>query len=201
LKKEIPMFCPECGVKDTQVNQYCRACGVDLRPVRLAVSKPDEITASAASAREAIGKAFADKIRDAKSPGALVGIAENVLPEVQRFLESPEEKRLRRMRRGTIISSVGLGVAIAVIIFSIVHPGGSFLLGSLGILTFFIGLGFIINGYFLSVPKSAMRGAAGDPESADHPELQMPETLRVPGMIGSVTENTTRDLRVNVRDE
>src|SRR5690606_32578694 len=141
------MFCPECGLNDTQVNQFCRACGSDLRPVRFAVSKPDQITASAASARDEIGRAFAAKIRESNSPGDLAKIAENVLPEVEKFLESPEEKRLRRLRNGTIISSIGLGAAIAMSIVSAFHAEEDLIfLAGLGLVTFFIGLGFVLNG-------------------------------------------------------
>ena len=35
------MFCPDCGMEDRQANQFCRACGIDLRRVRLAVESPD----------------------------------------------------------------------------------------------------------------------------------------------------------------
>ncbi|HSI88637.1 MAG TPA: zinc ribbon domain-containing protein [Pyrinomonadaceae bacterium] len=190
------MFCPECGLNDTQVNQFCRACGADLRPVRLAVSKPDQITASAASARDEIGRAFAAKIRESHSPGDLAKIAENVLPEVEKFLESPEEKRLRRLRNGTIISSVGLGAAIAMAIVAVYHPEKDLIfLAGLGLVTFFIGLGFILNGLFLSVPKRALPEALSDMEAQAPPQLQMPETHCASGIVGSVTEHTTRDLK------
>src|SRR5205814_5851001 len=44
LKK---MFCPNCGSEERQVSQFCRACGTDLRLVRVSLEKPDAITASA----------------------------------------------------------------------------------------------------------------------------------------------------------
>ena len=53
------MFCPECGIEERTANQFCRACGVDLRRVRVAVESPDSITASAVSARDEIGRAVA----------------------------------------------------------------------------------------------------------------------------------------------
>ena len=62
------MYCPDCGLEDKQSNQFCRACGTDLRPVRSAIAQPDTITASAASARDEIGRAFAAKIRDSRNP-------------------------------------------------------------------------------------------------------------------------------------
>ena len=109
------MFCPECGIEEIQSNQFCRACGTDLRRVRAAVEMPDSVTASAASAREEIGRAIASKIRDTQSAEELSVVAEDVLPEIEKFLESPAEKRLRRMRLGMLLSSIGLGAAISCI--------------------------------------------------------------------------------------
>ena len=93
------MFCPGCGLEERGSNQFCRACGTDLRPVRFALEKPDNITASAISARDEIGRAVAAKIRETQSVYELKKDAEDVLPEIEKFLESPAEKRLRRMRR------------------------------------------------------------------------------------------------------
>src|SRR5688572_15713187 len=108
------MFCPNCGSEDRQANQFCRSCGADLRVVQMAVSRPDQITASAASARDEIGRAIAAKIRDTQNASELTTVAAAVLPEVEKFLESPEEKRMRRMRSGTILSTIGLGAAIGI---------------------------------------------------------------------------------------
>lgn len=107
------MFCPGCGLEEKQSNQFCRACGTDLRLVRLGLERPDNITASAVSARDEIGRAVAAKIREAESIGHLKIVADDVLPEIEKFLESPAEKRLRRVRSGTIVASIGLGATIA----------------------------------------------------------------------------------------
>ena len=113
------MFCPGCGLEDFHANQFCRACGTDLRPVRFALEKPDTITASAATARDQIGNAVAAKIREMDSARDLKKFAEDVLPEIEKFLESPAEKRLRRLRVGTLISSIGLGTAIVLSLVSL----------------------------------------------------------------------------------
>src|SRR2546421_6110123 len=104
------MFCPNCGIDEKQPNQFCRACGTNLMPVRSAVEMSDTVTSSAVAAREEIGRAVASKIRETQSVYDLKKVAEDVLPEIEKFLESPEEKRLRRLRVGTIIASIGLGV-------------------------------------------------------------------------------------------
>src|SRR3954469_10965542 len=106
------MFCPSCGSEERQASQYCRACGTDLRTVRISLERPDSITASAVSARDEIGRAVAQKIREVQDARELKKVAEDVLPQIEKFLESPEEKRLRRMRAGVVVASIGAGVTI-----------------------------------------------------------------------------------------
>ena len=65
------MYCPSCGSEERQASQYCRACGTDLRPVRVSLEKPDSITASAVTAREEVGRAVADKIREVEDAQAV----------------------------------------------------------------------------------------------------------------------------------
>src|ERR1041385_1057161 len=103
------MFCPSCGSEERQASQYCRACGTDLRPVRVSLGRPDSVTVSAVSAREDIGRAVADRIREVEDARELKKIAEDVLPQIEKFLESYEEKRLRRMRAGVVVASIGIG--------------------------------------------------------------------------------------------
>src|SRR5215470_3510166 len=112
------MFCPSCGSEERQASQFCRACGTDLRPVRISLERPDAITASAVSAREEIGRAIAEQIRAMEGSRDLKRVAEDVLPRIEKFLESPAQKRLRRMRAGTIIGSAGLGVVLLGLIIS-----------------------------------------------------------------------------------
>ena len=103
------MFCPGCGLEEIHSNQYCRSCGTDLRMARAGSEKPDNIMASAVSARDEIGRAIAAKILETNSIKELAKVAEEVLPQIEKFLESPTEKRLRRMRNGMIVSSIGFG--------------------------------------------------------------------------------------------
>ena len=88
------MYCPTCGSEERQLSQFCRGCGTDLRVVRNSLERPDAITASAITAREQIGMAVADKIRQMTSAKDLERVAEDVLPSFEKFLESPAEKRL-----------------------------------------------------------------------------------------------------------
>src|SRR2546430_8593069 len=117
------MFCPSCGSEERQATQFCRACGTDLRAVRVTLEQPDSITASAVSAREEIGRAMADKIREVEDTRDLKRVAEAVLPQIEKFLESYEEKRLRRIRAGVVVAASGFGTCILGLIMSAVLRG------------------------------------------------------------------------------
>lgn len=195
------MFCPDCGIEDKQSNQFCRACGSDLRNVRNAIERPDNITASAASARDEIGRAIAGKIREARSPAELAVVAEDVLPEIEKFLESPEERRMRRMRTGMLLSSIGFGAAVGISVVSMfMNDRDVIFLAALGVVAFFIGLGFILNGVFLTVPRKGLPDKSSDADSqreldgikAYTRDLVLPEPADV---FPSVTEHTTRHLK------
>jgi hypothetical protein len=154
------MFCPGCGSEERQATQFCRACGTDLRAVRVSLERPDSITASAVTAREEIGRAFADQIRGVDDARDLKRVAEDVLPQIEKFLESPEEKRLRRMRIGVIIASIGLGATIAMAIMGSIAREADvegFAMGAgAGVVTFFIGLGFLLNALLFTRPRTKL---------------------------------------------
>src|SRR5688572_1795794 len=185
-----------------------------MRAVRLSVERPDSITASAVSAREDIGRAVADRIRSVKDAVELKIVTDSVLPQVEKFLESPEEKRLRRVRVGTIISACGLGAGILGLIMSASLSGpdieAALWIGGLGITAFTLGLGFILNGLLFTKPRKAMDDrlpnakiqnlldSAYTPppaQSGEPPRLRSPTTSNLASKKGaSVTEHTTLNL-------
>lgn len=197
------MFCPECGMEERQATQFCRACGTDFRAVRNALERPDNITASAISARDEISRAFAAKIRETASTHELKKVAEDVLPQIEKFLESPEEKRLRRLRVGTIISTIGLGTALALTFVALASRKEEFLfLAGLGGIAFFLGLGFVLNGLFLTTPKKSLSDKSSDATSQRDLDIagSQPSDLALPEsrtLFSSVTENTTQHLKEN----
>ncbi|HEY2846674.1 MAG TPA: hypothetical protein VGI80_02590, partial [Pyrinomonadaceae bacterium] len=141
------MFCPSCGVNEDQPIQFCRSCGASFRP------PVDAVTSSAVSAREEIGRAMADKIREFESSKDLKRIAEDVLPELEKFLESPAEKRLRRIRSGVIVACVGLAISIGMFLFALLSKNSdNIMLVVGGLVTFFVGVALVINGYLHSLP-------------------------------------------------
>jgi hypothetical protein len=192
------MFCPGCGLGDSHANQFCRACGTDLRSVRLALEKPDNITESAVSARDEIGRAIAAKIRETKSVKELAKVTEEVLPEIERFLESPIEKRMRRVRNGTVISSIGLGAAIAFAFLGVsLKEDGFLIVVGMGLITFFVGFSFFINGLLFSVPKKTFSDKSLKADSQSKLDAQPANELVLSEsneVFSSVTEHTTQHL-------
>lgn len=202
------MFCPGCGIEERSANQFCRACGSDLKRVRTALESPDQVTASAVSARDEIGRSIATKIGDLKGASEWSTFAEDVLPEIEKFLESPEEKRLRRVRAGMVMSSIGLGVAGGIAILSafmfLKDEDFVFILGLGGIVCFFIGLGILLNGLLFSVPKKRLADRSSEADSqrqldsrSDTNDLRLPEAPA--NFYSSVTEPTTKHLKEKQR--
>ena len=198
------MYCPSCGSEERQLSQFCRACGTDLRVVRTSLERPDAETASAISAREQISKAFADKIRELDSSKDLKRIAEDVLPHFDKFLESPQEKRLRRIRAGVVVATIGLGCTIVAFIMAM--DKADFLpFIAPGFTAFLLGLGFVLNGLLFTVPRKQLPGAEEDAlaqklldETTTYQSSLPPATTNeltvVKTPVSSVTEHTTHHL-------
>jgi hypothetical protein len=139
--------------------------------VRRGLERPDTITASNISARLQISQVIAEKIQEIESADDLKTVAEDVLPQIEKFLESPEERRLRRVRAGVVVAAIGLGGALVLFMISLKeHDMMPFI--SLGVVAFLIGIGLIINGLAFTVPRREI-GERSD-ESRSQKELQGP---------------------------
>lgn len=210
------MFCPSCGSNE-QMSQYCRACGTDLRPVRTTLERPDSITSIAVTAREEIGRAVAEKIREVEGAHDLKRVAEDVLPKIEKFLESPEEKRLRRMRAGVVTAASGVGACIIGLVLSSMIYGylGELLTmggAGLGFLIFLVGLGLVLNGVLFTRLRKGVEDHSPDADvqnqiDAGHAPFQLRSTGQAqpsfrsestsslaPVSGSSVTEGTTHHL-------
>jgi hypothetical protein len=196
------MFCPSCGSEERQRSQYCRACGTDLRVVRVSLERPDAVTASAISAREQIGQAVAEKIRETETARDLQRVAEDVLPQIEKFLESPEEKRLRRMRNGVVTAAVGLGATLLGIIISLAEKNFFPVIGA-GLVAFCIGLGILLNGLLLTIPRKELADRSADANAQDlldrsqgTPIVEASAVENARALpLSSVTEHTTQQLK------
>jgi hypothetical protein len=203
------MYCPSCGSEERQLSQFCRACGTDLRIVRNSLENPDAVTQSAISAREHIGMAVADKIRQMNSAKDLEKVAEDVLPHFEKFLESPEEKRLRRIRAGVVTAAIGLGATIVLLLMAF-DKSDVFPFVTPALITFLVGIGVIVNGLVFSVPRKSLPGDAYDALSQKvldssgnripyelPPPANMTNELGAPRAQASITEHTTHHLKTS----
>ncbi len=201
------MFCPGCGSEERQASQFCRACGTDLRPVRISLERPDSVTASAVTAREEIGRAMAEQIRQVQDAHELKKVAEDVLPQIEKFLESYEEKKLRRVRAGVITAASGLGGAVFMILASAFLRGPDsenlMAFSGLGIAAFLIGIGLIVNALAFTKPPKAVEDRSGDARlqnlldagyTPPAQQLRSPTTSNL-AQPGSVTDHTTLHLK------
>jgi hypothetical protein len=197
------MYCPSCGSEERQLSQYCRACGTDLRLVRTTLERPDAITASAVSAREQISKAFAEKIREVESSKDLEHVAHHLLPPLQKFFESPEERRLRRIRAGVITATVGFALTIVTVVMALADPD-FWPFVSPGLITLFVGLGLVLNGLVFSVPPKELPGQRSEALSQmlldsnlqkDQSRTMTNELSSAKTAVPSITEHTTHHLQ------
>ncbi len=186
-----------------------------MRGVRRGLERPDVITASAVSAREQISQVMAEKIREMESAHDLKRVAEDVLPQIEKFLESPEEKRLRRIRAGVVTAAIGLGATLLIFLMSIeAHDLIPFI--SLGLITFLIGFGFVLNGLVFTIPRKKIDDRSDEAQAQKELEAAMQSASAVnqlspfaqstndPGASTdriisqpSVTEHTTHQLKQN----
>lgn len=200
------MYCPSCGSEERQLSQFCRACGTDLRVVRNSLENPDAITQSAISAREHIGMAVADKIRHLSTAKDLEKIAEDVLPQFEKFLESPEEKRLRRIRTGVITAAIGLSASLVVLLMALGN-NAIFPFITPALVTFLVGIGVIINGLLFTVPRKTLPGDINDALSQraldadlNRTQYEIPAPTNLTNELpparkpASITEHTTHHL-------
>jgi hypothetical protein len=142
---------------------------------------------------------MAEKIAQMESADDLKEVAEDVLPQIEKFLESPEERRLRRVRAGVIVAAVGLGATIVTFFMAMIE-GDIFPVVGLGLITFLIGLGFIINGMVFTLPRKEIPNRLSGPterQPLDQPSEATPvpnSSVARPLTAGSVTEHTTQHL-------
>jgi hypothetical protein len=199
------MFCPNCGTEDNTKTQFCRGCGAELQIVRTALSRPEAVTNAATTARQQIGQAIAFKITELRKASDLKKVVEEVLPQVEKFLESPEERRLRQLRNGVISTAIGIGVILGSVLLSATPDKYdaellAFLGGCGGIVLLLIGLGIIVNARWLTVPRKSEdlllipKKVALDQRISNVSTTGEIPPEQEPGL-ASVTEGTTRQLR------
>jgi hypothetical protein len=193
------MFCPQCGSTQSEDLKFCKVCGVNLYAVMqvVAAREPEErFDWSKTSVQEMFLSADEKKRRKAEL-------------EHQRGI-TPEIRRYNEIKAGVIVSSVGIALAIFLIIFmngiiaggNVSHEAAEILsrLWVAGVIPLFVGLALITNGVVVSkkLVEAARRGAHSGPEgleaNANPPSLRSADTNEFLSSPFSVTEHTTKHL-------
>ena len=183
-------------------NQFCRACGTNLLPVREVVEGPDGVTASAITAREEIGRAVAAKIRETQNVYDLKKVAEGCTAADREISRITRRKACPADTcRGADKALIGLGASIGFFLGGI-FAAREMLPGIVpSIIAFFIGLSFVINGMYFTVTKKDLPDNTSDANrqrelDASTSGLKLPEPA---SLFSSVTENTTKHLKEKER--
>jgi hypothetical protein len=199
------MFCPSCGIEDSNQNQFCRGCGTSLQAVRSTLEHSEDITTSEVSAREEIGRAIAAKIAQFEHPNEFRRAVHEILPAIEDFLRSPEERlllkreeRLSQIRDGVLTSVVGLSIILTFFLISWLLGWPKILIVSaLGLLVFLIGLGITCTtAWFTALPKTTRSDVKPGrfTRAAHSRNLSAKEMPSEHSTFSSVTEGTTREL-------
>jgi hypothetical protein len=148
------MFCPNCGFEEEGRIKFCRKCGIELNTLRLALERPDALS-GARAAREQIAREVAAKIAELRGSDDLSMVVDHLLPQVEKFLETPEEKRLRHMHDGVITACTGIGIIIlSLALLTVTHTAAFGLItGAAGALVLIVGLGIMLAGALFTVPR------------------------------------------------
>lgn len=177
------MFCPGCAIPITEDLKFCKSCGANLRGVREAMAGRGE-----------------------QLDWSKTWVAEMFMTQEERDRRrgvTPEHKRMNEIKAGVITSLVGVGVMIFLrfLLEAVANnePGGEAEIirrvWLVGIVPFFVGIGLLINGLFLS-----KRLAKLQPQQPLPPiPLSLPATPtnqlgEAPHANASIVEHTTAHL-------
>ena len=189
------MFCPQCGINQSEDLKFCKSCGANLHAVRQAVTTREP----------------GEKIEWSKSWGEL----KRRQMELELYL-SPEEKRYKEIKAGVITSCVGIAGMIflyilmqGIILGGNIPPAAAEILSRVwvaGVIPFFVGIGLLINGVVVS--KKLVELANREPQqretarilkstgkNKENASLSSSEWYEADSPQPSVTENTTRQLK------
>jgi len=144
---------------------------------------------------------MAERIRLIEKAKDLEHIAEDVLPQIEKFLESPEERRLRRVRAGLITAAIGFGATAGAFVFALNNKADFIPVVGIAFILFMVGLGVMINGLWFTVPRKQLPSSMFENlppelfEPAQRPITSTQNTAPVrQSLPSSITEHTTHHL-------
>jgi hypothetical protein len=193
------MFCPRCGLTQTDDVKFCTSCGANLFAVRRAVDARDSDEKKFDWGDTWVAEMFLSH-EEQKRRKAELERKRGITPEVKRFNE---------IKAGVIVGSVGIALMIFLRVFmegvilggKVPDDAASILshLWVVGVIPIFVGLALMVNGLVVSKRMVEIaRQASHDPNSLEGGTS--PHALRaadtnefIPSGF-SVTDHTTKHL-------
>jgi hypothetical protein len=194
------MFCPRCGVSQSEELKFCKSCGANLYAVRQVVDSRET-----------------DEKADQGNPWfAALALSDAASKRRKEELDhqrglTPEVRRYNEIKGGVITGSVGLALVIFLNVFmqglilsGNVSPATAEILSRIwvvGVIPFFVGVALLVNGIFVSkklaeISRQAAQKGLNLPDKDTHPlELRSNDTTEFIPSGFSVTEGTTKHLR------
>jgi predicted phage tail protein len=198
------MFCPQCGISQSDDLKFCKQCGANLQAVRQVATREPGGTLS--WDKTWVAEMFMSQAERTRR--------EHELEQIRGI--TPAVKRYQEIKAGVIVSAISLALMIFLSIFmeGIVLGGKvpedtAAILSRIwiaGILPLFIGLAMIVNGLFVSKKLVALaeqeeRARAKNTDALEPhtaaPQLQSAETTEFVPANFSVTEDTTKHLKTS----
>ena len=195
------MFCPRCGIQQSEELKFCKTCGANLHAVRDLVEarEPDKkFDWSDTWVAEMFLSGSAQKRRKLE-----LELARGITPEVKRYNE---------IKAGVITASVGMAAMLFIFVLmeGIIRGGNvpndaAEILSRIwiaGVVPLFVGIALIINGVFVSkkIVEAANREVL-PPRDLNPNLLRSPDTSQFVPSTFSVTEETTRHLNDSVHSQ
>lgn len=193
------MFCPRCGSNESEDLNFCKVCGANLYAIKQVVDERQP-TERFDWSKTWVAEMFLSHDEQKRRKAEI---------ERQRGI-TPEVKRYNEIKAGVIVSSVGIALAIFLLVFmdgiiaggKVSHDTAQILsrLWVAGVIPLFVGLALITNGVVVGkkLVEAARRGSQMGHEGlegASNPlSLRSADTNEfLPGPF-SVTEQTTKHL-------
>ena len=193
------MFCPQCGSNQSDEQRFCKSCGANLYAVRQVVALR-ETEEKFDWSKTWMAEMFLSKEEQAKRK----------LDLERKMGITPEVKRHNEIKGGIITSCAGIALMIflnmfmrGIILGAHIPDDVAEILSRIwiaGVFPFFVGLGLIINGVFVSkkllgtTKQEEPAGANALGRDREIPALRSADTNEFIPTGFSVTEGTTKHL-------
>jgi len=198
----ITMFCPKCGISQTEELKFCKGCGANLYAVRQVVDSR-ETSQKFDWSKTWVADMFLSE-EERKRRESQLALQQGITSEV---------KRVKEIKGGVIATCVGVAVTIFLFVLmqgiirsGDVSSGDVEILSRIwvaGLIPLMIGLGLIVNGVFVSkhfaknVKDTSPLGPKRIDQGSEPRTLRPAETTEFASPPFGITEGTTKHLSVS----